>query len=349
MLAGAQVVYASTKSLYVASQRFVRELDTPDDIPPRMTTEIHRFDISDPGKTTYASSGTVPGFVLNQYALSEDRGVLRVASTEEPLWMGGDAPARDSESTVSVLREQGNRLVTVGSVGGLGKTERIFAVRFIGDAGYLVTFRQVDPLFTLDLSDAEHPRVAGELTIAGYSAYLHPIGDGLLLGVGQDATEAGRRKGAQVSVFDVSNLAHPSRLYARALGSGFSTASAEFDPHAFLWWPKTDTAVLPVQDGASSAAVGLRIRKPGGIDEIGRIAHDGGAIVERSMVVGDRLYTLSDLGVGSNALSTFAPLGLPGIPRLVVAGDEVPGPAQLVAERGALDVGGVRLDAGRVR
>ncbi len=219
VLAGAQVVYASTRSLYVASQRFVRELDTPDDIPSRMTTEIHRFDISDPGRTTYASSGTVPGFVLNQYALSEERGVLRVASTEEPLWMGGDVPARDSESTVSVLREQGARLVTVGSVGGLGKTERIYAVRFIGDAGYLVTFRQVDPLFTLDLADPEHPKVAGELTMAGYSAYLHPIGDGLLLGVGQDATEAGRRKGAQVSVFDVSDLAKPSRLYARALGS----------------------------------------------------------------------------------------------------------------------------------
>jgi uncharacterized secreted protein with C-terminal beta-propeller domain len=316
VMAGAQAVYASTKGLYVVSQRFVRELDTPDDIPSRMTTEVHRFDISDPDRTTYAASGSVPGFVLNQYSLSEDKGVLRVASTEEPLWLGGDVPARDSESTVSVLRQQGDRLVTVGSVGGLGKTERIYAARFIGDAGYLVTFRQIDPLYTLDLSDPEHPKVAGELKIAGYSAYLHPVGDGLLLGVGQDATEAGRRAGAQVSLFDVSDPAHPSRLAKRSLGDVSSGTAVEFDPHAFLWWPKTDTAVIPVQDKTGSAAVGLRVRKAG-IDEIGRATHPGDAYagyIRRALVVGDRLFTLSDLGVGSNALSSFAPLGFLAFP-----------------------------------
>ena len=83
----------------------------------------------------------------------------------------------------------------VGSVGGLGRGERIYAVRYIGDTGFVVTFRQVDPLYTLDLSDPKAPRVAGELKVPGYSAYLHPLGDGLLLGVGQDATEQGRADG----------------------------------------------------------------------------------------------------------------------------------------------------------
>ncbi len=204
VIAAAQVVYASTSSIYIASQRYVPSLDTPADVPARMTTEIHRFDASDPDRTTYRSSGSVPGFVLNQFAMSEDKGVLRVATTEDPLWMNG-AQQQDSESGVSVLREQGGRLVTVGRLGGLGKGERIYAVRFLGDTGYLVTFRQVDPLFTLDLSDPEHPRQVGELKVAGYSAYLHPIGDGLLIGVGQDATAAGIRQGPQVSLFDVSD------------------------------------------------------------------------------------------------------------------------------------------------
>ena len=110
VIAGAQVVYASTSSIYIASQRYVPSLDTPADVPARMTTEIHRFDASDPGRTTYRSSGSVPGFVLNQFAMSEDKGVLRVATTEDPLWMNG-AQQQDSESGVSVLREQGGRLV----------------------------------------------------------------------------------------------------------------------------------------------------------------------------------------------------------------------------------------------
>ena len=97
VIAGAQVVYASEGSLYVASQRWIPGLDTPGEIPSRIQTEIHRFDTSKAGETTYRSTGQVPGFVLNQYALGEHKGDLRVATTEEPLWMAG-APQRDSES-----------------------------------------------------------------------------------------------------------------------------------------------------------------------------------------------------------------------------------------------------------
>ena len=191
VMAGAQVVYASEGSLYVGSQRYVAGLDTPAEIPASTVTEIHRFDTTKAGETSYRSSGKVPGFVLNQYALGEHKGDLRVASTEDPLWMGG-AQQRESESSVTVLRERDGRLEQIGKVGGLGKGERIYAVRFLGDVGYLVTFRQVDPLYTLDLSNPAAPKVAGELKITGYSAYLHPIGEDLLLGVGQDATEQGR-------------------------------------------------------------------------------------------------------------------------------------------------------------
>ena len=109
-------------------------------------------------------------------------------------------------------------------------------MRFIGDVGYVVTFRQVDPLYTLDLSAPAAGR-EGELKILGYSAYLHPVGDDLLLGVGQDATDDGRLVGTQPSLFDVSDLRRPTRLHKASLGLGWS--EAESDHHAFLYWPRT--------------------------------------------------------------------------------------------------------------
>ena len=124
-----------------------------------------------------------------------------------------------------------------GRIGELGKGERVYAVRFVGDVGYVVTFRQIDPLYTVDLADPERPRVLGELKIAGYSAYLHPIGEDLLLGIGQNADAEGRRLGTQLSIFDVSNLRRPQLLHHEALGAGWS--EAENDHHAFLFWPRT--------------------------------------------------------------------------------------------------------------
>jgi len=311
-----------------------------------MTTEIHRFDASDPSRTTYRSSGSVPGFVLNQFAMSEDKGVLRVATTEDPLWMNG-AQQQDSESGVSVLREQAGKLVTVGRVGGLGKGERIYAVRFLGDTGYLVTFHQVDPLFTLDLSDPGHPRQVGELKVAGYSAYLHPIGDGLLIGVGQDASDAGIRQGPQVSLFDVSDPAAPKRLAQRVLGDQSAGTEAEWDHHAFLWWAPEKLAVLPLQQssittvspgpavpttaapsGPAAAraaaapapfagAVGLHIARSG-IAEAGRVSHGTDpypAVVRRSLVAQGRLLTISDRGIAASRLSDLGQLGFTEFPK----------------------------------
>jgi hypothetical protein len=116
------------------------------------------------------------------------------------------------QSQVSVLALRGDRLVGVGEVGGLAGGETIRAVRFIGPLGYVVTFRQTDPLYVVDLSRPKSPTVAGELKLPGYSAYLHPIGDGLLLGLGQNADADGRQLGLQLSLFDVTDPADPRRL-----------------------------------------------------------------------------------------------------------------------------------------
>ena len=220
LMADASIVYASRTSLYVATERWNWRPDP--DAPQsegesQMATEIHRFDISDPARTRYRGSGKVSGFLLNQWSLSEHEGVLRVVSTETPAWWGA---GRESESFLTTLRLGENALTGAGRVGGLGKGERVYSARFVGEVGYVVTFRQVDPLYTLDLSDPAHPRVLGELKIPGYSAYLHPIGEDLLLGVGQDADENGRVSGTQISIFDVSDLRKPVRLHQRLLGPG---------------------------------------------------------------------------------------------------------------------------------
>ena len=298
VMAGGQTVYASPKALYVATPTW-----TEDGPLVAERTLLHKFAASDPNATSYRASGQVDGTLLNQFSLSEHDGVLRAATTV------GAGP--EGESRVTTLGERNGVLAPLGEVAGLGKGERIYAVRFLGDAGYVVTFRQVDPLYTLDLSDPRNPRTVGELKIRGYSAYLHPLGDGLLLGVGQDATERGATLGTQVSLFDVSHPARPQRLHAWSMPGG-SSSEAEWDHHAFLWWAPSRLAVLPFESWQRSSsfagAVGLTVERAG-IAEAGRASHQLGGQewpVRRSLVVGGRLVTISDVGIERNSLTSLA-------------------------------------------
>ena len=303
VMAGAQVVYGSTGSLYVASRRYVRAVELGGEAPDGLRTEIHRFDVTDPTRTVYRATGTVPGFILNNYALSEHKGDLRVASTEEAPGMTSGA------SRVTVLRQDGARLVQVGAVGGLGEEgERIFGVRFMGERGFVVTFRQTDPLYTLDLSDPTAPKVVGQLKIPGYSAYLHPVGENLLLGVGREGSAV------KTSLFDVSNMAAPAEVAQLQFPS--STTAVENEPHAFLYWAPKNLAVLPLQSYSPNTfygAVGVRVA-PKALTEAGRIVHHSAArsedaAVQRSLVIGGKLYTLSWLGLSTGNLDNLGQLG----------------------------------------
>jgi hypothetical protein len=304
---------------------------------PQQYTGLYKFDISGPGRPVYEASGTVPGWLLGssgtaQYALSEWNGALRVATTTDGAYAGwGGQPPR---SAVYLLEQVGDQLVTVGKVGGLGRGEQIYAVRFAGPVGYVVTFRQTDPLYTLDLSDPAQPRVAGELSLQGYSAYLDPIDPTHVIGVGQDANAQGQTQGTQISLFDVSDLAAPVRLAVYHLQFGHS--EAEFDPHAFLYWAASRLLVIPVQqpsavlqgsppgsgqpqDGQTplwpvSQAVVLHVGEHA-ISELGAITHPAvpgfaaGGQIRRSLVIGSALWTLSGTGLKANDLTTLAPLG----------------------------------------
>jgi uncharacterized secreted protein with C-terminal beta-propeller domain len=320
VLSDGETVYASAGSLYVATQRWMdwavlETLDAADreELTDGQVTQIHRFDISGPAGAEYRSSGEVPGWLLNQFSMDEHAGYLRVASTDAPPFWDGE-----SESMVTVLAEDGGRLVEVGSVAGLGEDERIFAVRFLGDLGYVVTFRQVDPLYVIDLSDPTRPAVTGELKIQGYSAYLHPLGDDRLLGVGQDATSQGSLKGTQLSIFDVSDPTAPRRLDQVQIEAGSS--EAEWDHHAFLYWEPEGLVVVPLNiyrwdevaqtDETFFGAQAVRV-SGGGLELLDRLTHDAGAVadwasgIRRSLVVGDLLFTVSETGVEAVDLTTL--------------------------------------------
>ena len=277
--ASGETVYASTDTLYVATWEHL-DGDLADDPEQArgddLVTAIHAFDISGAAPATYLATGEVPGDLLDQFAMDEHDGTLRVATTVGTRF-GGEA----SESFVTTLRRDGADLAQVGQVGEMGRTEQIRSVRFLGDVGYVVTFRQTDPLYTVDLADPAAPTVVGELKIPGFSSYLHPVGDGRLVGIGQDATDEGRTTGTQVSLFDVSDPSSPQRIQQWQVPDG--TSMAEGDHHAFLWWAPEDLLVIPLSsygdvllDGGSlsyfDGAVALDVGDDG-IRERGRVQH----------------------------------------------------------------------------
>lgn len=290
VLAPGDTVYASTGSLYVSTTTWLDPGILQSDADWETAwgarrVNIHRFDITGP-EAVYTASGSVPGEIRDQFSLSEHEGHLRVVTTT------GDPWGESSESQVRVLQETDGELVEVASVGDIGNGEQVQSVRFVGDIGYVVTFRQVDPFYTIDLSDPTDPRVVGELKIPGFSSYLHPIGDGLVLGVGTDATEEGRTTGAKVSLFDVSDPADPTEIAVWTAPDGWNDVG--WDHRSFLWWEPESLAVIPVTLWAEnwSGAVVLRV-DGGSLTEVGRIDHTVAG--EQAGVTDCRILTEDDI------------------------------------------------------
>lgn len=203
------------------------------------STRLHAFAL-DGTDTTYVASGEVEGAVRDRWAMDSVDGVLRLAL--------GPTQSTDSVNSVVTLREEGDELVEVGRLDGLGPDEEIRSVRWFDDLAIVVTFRQVDPLYAVDLSDVSAPVALGELKIPGYSEYLHPLGADRMIGLGQDAGPDGRVTGAQAALFDVTDLTDPRRLdtveYPRD-----SQAGAATDPRQFTWLPDRRIALTVVSEG----------------------------------------------------------------------------------------------------
>ncbi len=249
------LVYSSTERMYLATTY-------------RRGSDVHSFAL-DGAETRYVASGTVPGTVRDRWSMSEYDGDLRVATA-----LGKDAWDPD-ENAVVVLREHGDRLAEIGRVGAMGIREQIQSVRWFGDLAVVVTFRQVDPLYTVDLSDPEDPQVLGELKIPGFSAYLHPIGDDLVLGLGQDASRGGRTRGAQAAVFDLRDLGSPRRVDVETVGPETDFV-ASYDPRALTYLPGSRTVLATVDDWRDGVrVVAMRIGEGGELTRL-RDIHVGG-------------------------------------------------------------------------
>lgn len=225
---------------------------------------------------TVSSSGSVPGYLVNQFALDEHKGFLRVATTVGGRWFGRGQS--ESENDVYVLNPAMN---TVGRVQGLGLTERIYSARFIGDKGYLVTFRQIDPFYVLDLSVPSSPKVAGELKIPGFSSYLHPLSDSWILGVGQ---EEGKVK---LSLFDVSNPRNPTEISKYFLSEGWT--EVQNNHRAFLHDAAHDYFFIPGGQG------GYIIGYAGGKLDLKKAVDMPG--VQRAIYINTSLYMLGTEGM----------------------------------------------------
>ena len=202
------------------------------------TSHLYAFDL-DGTATTYAASGTVDGTIADRWAMDEAGGVLRVAV--------GPTGSTGSFNSIVTFRQDGNDLVEAGRVDGLGVDEQIQSMRWFDGLAIMVTFRQVDPLYAVDLTDPDAPRLMGELKIPGFSAYLHPLGQQRLLGLGEGPTGDGRSWGAQAGLFDVSDLTDPRQLDVVSYGRG-TQAMATLDPRQLTWLPEQRTVLTVVSD-----------------------------------------------------------------------------------------------------
>jgi uncharacterized secreted protein with C-terminal beta-propeller domain len=260
VLASAGTIYASTEALYLTDTEYTA------DNQYRETTAVHKLAFNSDGVATYTASGSVSGRLLNQFSLDEQDGYLRLATHITNFGVGVAAPVgvaepdgtvssdtaqniNDPHNAVYVLQEQDGSLEVVGSLEDIAPNENLYAARFMADRGFLVTFQQIDPLSVLDLSDPTAPKLVGELEVPGYSDYLHPFGDNLLIGVGRSTmqisggfTEPG---GVQLSLFDVSDLKHPTLVDQVTVGGFGSQSDVSFNHKAFAFLPERGLLVIP--------------------------------------------------------------------------------------------------------
>ena len=231
-------VYASTQALYLTNTAWNVNGDQ------RETTSIYKFAFTDEG-AALAASGTVPGRVLNQYSMSEYNGFLRIATTLSPTWV--ERNQQESQNAVYVLEQSGDSLEEAGAIENIAPGEVIYSARFLGDKGYLVTFEQIDPLFTLDMSDPRNPRKVGELKVPGFSTFITPLGEDHLLTIGRDTNDFGFSDGIRLSIFDVSDFANPTVAHIEVIGSNGAWSDAVYNPKAFTYFPEEDLIAFPLE------------------------------------------------------------------------------------------------------
>ena len=305
------LVYASKTSLYLTTaSNYVFDAWRVG-IWDAETSGIHKFDISSsPDSVIYKATGTATGRMLDQFCLGEHDGFLRVATTTGSAWgMSWEEEGNTLDNHLYVYEEDAGELKVVGHLDGIGVEEEIYAARFIGDRGFLVTFFQTDPLFTFDLSDPYDPKVVGEWLGPGYSTYLHPYGDNHLIAMGRDENWR-----ATITLYDVTDFATPSMVERLPLADGYDSA-AVYEHKAFTFL--ADKAVLSIPFSGyrydlaynqfTTGLLLLDVDKTEGFSGAGQLhmadESQGEGPASRSLVINEVLYGVSKCRITSALLS----------------------------------------------
>jgi uncharacterized secreted protein with C-terminal beta-propeller domain len=212
-------------------------------------TIIHKIAI-DNGEIEYKANGEVPGHILNQFSMDEYNGYFRIATTSGNFWEG------KSVNNVYILNDN---LEIVGELEDVASGEKIYSVRFIAGRGYMITFKKIDPLFVIDLTDPQNPKLLGELEIPGYSDYLHPYDENHIIGIGKEAVPASEEEirnrnlnfawyqGIKISLFDVTDVENPKEISKFNIGDRGTDSPVLTDHKAFLFSKQKNLLVIPIQ------------------------------------------------------------------------------------------------------
>ncbi|MEO1762938.1 MAG: beta-propeller domain-containing protein, partial [Cyanobacteria bacterium J06629_18] len=285
-------LFVSRDNLYLFQEQY-------DDFPP--DTQIWQIDLD---TSELVATGEVPGIVDSRFSIDEHEGFLRIATTVDS-W-------EDSSNNLYILEQNDTQFDIVGQVEGLAPGERIFSTRFRGDYGFVVTFREVDPLFTFDLSDPTAPEVKGELKIPGFSEYLQVIEQDdqtLLLGVGRDVDLETFERPLKISLFDVTDLSNPTEIDSYIIGDGYTEAL--WDSKAVNYIPEQQLLAIPVVDYDSETFTEIgqlsvfEIDGETGIEQIGEVSRDGEQI-RRSLEIDEDLFVVSNESLSSHNLPDLA-------------------------------------------
>jgi len=240
LIGGTDEMYMTTNNIYLIKQNFrwISSWGALFDInfQPLLVRKIG-FDINT-GSLKNQASGLIRGRISDQWAIKElkDESLSIVTTTWDS----------QNQNHLWVLQERGGVLGLAGSVHNFGSNETVRSVRYIKDLAYVVTFRQTDPLFAIDLSQPTNPKIVGELKIPGFSVYLHPLNDSQLFGFGRDATDNGRVAGLQFSLFDISNPLQPLRTDVQVHGNSGSNSDLLSDHHAMFYDQQMQTLAVPI-------------------------------------------------------------------------------------------------------
>lgn len=346
-------VYVSTSNVYVVYTNYLDVYDvdgipgnawtggviTPQLVVQAQNSTVLRASYSN-GNVTVAKAGVVPGTVLNQFSMDEYNGHFRIATSRFAMVNGATTMSDD----VYVLNPD---MTQVSALKNIAPGENIYAVRFVGETGYVVTYQQIDPLFVISFKDIVNPVILSALKVSGYSDYLHPLPGGYLIGVGKDSVPASNGNfsyylGLKLSLFRVFDNGTSVQVSKMLIGDRGTDSPVLSDHLAFTFDSTRNITVIPLTlyvvsgnqtEGGGIPAYGDPVWQgvyvikvtPSGFTLLGKVSQypagqnfgdsaNSNLQIDRSIIIGDYLYTVSQGAVMVSGLASFSTVAMVQLP-----------------------------------